>query len=119
MDTVLAYIDAGSGSLIIQALIAALVAAPFVFRQQVGRVVRASLLRRGHRARVHRLLNESLLSELNLTTGMEFDVGPRVDEGQAWTLILADGRQVKLNHQQADAVEVEIILLASQRVDRQ
>jgi hypothetical protein len=40
MDPVLAYIDAGSGSLIIQALIAALVAAPFVFRQQLGRVVR-------------------------------------------------------------------------------
>ena len=40
MDPVLAYIDAGSGSLIIQALIAALVAAPFVFRQQFGRVVR-------------------------------------------------------------------------------
>ncbi len=40
MDPVLAYIDAGSGSLIIQALIAGLVAAPFVFRQQLGRVVR-------------------------------------------------------------------------------
>ncbi len=40
MDPILAYIDAGSGSLIIHALIAALVAAPFVFRQQFGRVVR-------------------------------------------------------------------------------
>jgi hypothetical protein len=40
MNPVLAYIDAGSGSLIVQALIAALVAAPFIFRQQLGRVAR-------------------------------------------------------------------------------
>ncbi len=40
MDPVLAYIDPGSGSLIIQAVIAAIVAAPFVLRQQIGRAVR-------------------------------------------------------------------------------
>jgi superfamily II DNA or RNA helicase len=36
----LAYIDPGSGSLIIQAVIATLVAIPFFFRQQIGRIVR-------------------------------------------------------------------------------
>jgi hypothetical protein len=41
MDHLVAYIDPGSGSLIIQALIASLVAIPFFFRQQIGRVVRA------------------------------------------------------------------------------
>ena len=40
MHPIFAYIDPGSGSLIIQALIAALVAAPFVLRQQIGRFVR-------------------------------------------------------------------------------
>lgn len=45
MDVVLAYIDPGSGSLIIQAIIATLVAVPFFFRQQIGRAVRA--VRRG------------------------------------------------------------------------
>lgn len=40
MDPVFAYIDPGSGSLMIQVLIAAIVAAPFVFRQQVGRFMR-------------------------------------------------------------------------------
>jgi hypothetical protein len=40
MHAVFAYIDAGSGSLIIQALIAGIVAAPFVLRQQIGRLVR-------------------------------------------------------------------------------
>jgi ABC-type branched-subunit amino acid transport system permease subunit len=38
---VLAYIDPGSGSLIIQAVIATLVAIPFFFREQIGRIVRA------------------------------------------------------------------------------
>ena len=39
MHTVLAYIDPGSGSLAIQAVIAALVAAPFVLRNQISRFV--------------------------------------------------------------------------------
>jgi len=41
MHDFLAYIDPGSGSLIIQAVIAGLVAIPFFFRQQIGRFVRA------------------------------------------------------------------------------
>jgi hypothetical protein len=45
MDQFLAYIDPGSGSLIIQAVIATIVAIPFFFRQQIGRVLRA--VRRG------------------------------------------------------------------------
>ena len=41
----LAYIDPGSGSLIIQAVIASVVAIPFFFRQQIGRLLRT--VRRG------------------------------------------------------------------------
>jgi hypothetical protein len=37
----LAYIDPGSGSLIIQAVIATLVAIPFFFRHHIGRIARA------------------------------------------------------------------------------
>jgi hypothetical protein len=40
MDIVLAYIDPGSGSLIIQVVIASLLAVPFFMRQQISRVVR-------------------------------------------------------------------------------
>ena len=40
MDLILAYIDPGSGSLIVQALIAGLVALPIFFRHQITRVVR-------------------------------------------------------------------------------
>jgi hypothetical protein len=36
---VFGYIDAGSGSLLIQALIAGLAAVPFFFRHQIARVV--------------------------------------------------------------------------------
>jgi hypothetical protein len=36
----LAYIDPGSGSLIIQAVIATIVAIPFFFRHQIGRLTR-------------------------------------------------------------------------------
>ena len=39
MELVFAYIDPGSGSLVIQALIAGLVAAPIFFRRQIMRVV--------------------------------------------------------------------------------
>jgi hypothetical protein len=38
---VFAYVDPGSGSLIIQALIATAVAVPFFLRRQLGRVVSA------------------------------------------------------------------------------
>jgi hypothetical protein len=41
----LAYIDPGSGSLIIQAIIATALAVPFFLREQIGRFVRS--LRRG------------------------------------------------------------------------
>jgi hypothetical protein len=41
MEFVLAYIDPGSGSLIIQAVIAGLVAAPVIFRSQIRRFVAA------------------------------------------------------------------------------
>jgi hypothetical protein len=43
--SLLAYIDPGSGSLIIQAVIATALAVPFFLREQIGRVVRS--LRRG------------------------------------------------------------------------
>ena len=42
---IFAYVDPGSGSLIIQAVIATMLAVPFFLRRQLGRVV--SLVRRG------------------------------------------------------------------------
>jgi hypothetical protein len=40
MELFYAYIDPGSGSLVVQALIAGLVAIPVLFRRQIARVVR-------------------------------------------------------------------------------
>ena len=48
MDLVFAYIDPGSGSLVIQALIAGLVAIPVLFRNQIRRLARS--LRHGEGA---------------------------------------------------------------------
>ena len=41
MQHLLAYIDPGSGSLIIQAVIATAVAIPIFFRDKIGRIIRA------------------------------------------------------------------------------
>lgn len=41
MDLLFAYIDPGSGSLVIQALIAGMVALPIFFRSQISRAIRA------------------------------------------------------------------------------
>jgi hypothetical protein len=45
MQHVLAYIDPGSGSLIVQAIIATVIAVPFFLREQIGRFIRG--VRRG------------------------------------------------------------------------
>ena len=39
MELIFAYIDPGSGSLVIQALIAGLVVVPIFFRRQISRIV--------------------------------------------------------------------------------
>jgi len=41
LELIFAYIDPGSGSLVIQALIAGLVAIPIFFRSRISRLVRA------------------------------------------------------------------------------
>jgi len=46
MHQLLAYIDPGSGSLIIQAVVATLVAVPLFFREQIARIVRRARGRR-------------------------------------------------------------------------
>lgn len=49
MELIFAYIDPGSGSLVIQALIAGIVAVPIFFRRQISRVI--STLRRNDEPR--------------------------------------------------------------------
>jgi len=41
MDFVFAYLDPGSGSIIIQAVIAGIVAVPIIFRNRISAIVRA------------------------------------------------------------------------------
>jgi manganese/iron transport system permease protein/iron/zinc/copper transport system permease protein len=71
-----------------------------------GQEVSASLLRRGHRAVVTQVGAAAAAS--GLTEGMEVVAGPRRDDAATWTLLLADGRRVELDHTAADAVQVRL-----------
>ena len=68
---------------------------------------RASLLRRGHEVEISHI--EAPARELGLTVGMIVKAAPRSADGEIWTLITPNGKQVKLDHQQADAVFVRRI----------
>ncbi len=69
--------------------------------------VRASLLRKGNRAEVIRI--EEAARGSGLHAGMTVSTEPRSSDGQTWTLVTDDGRQVQLAHHQADAVFVKLI----------
>ncbi len=71
-----------------------------------GAVVNAALLREGHRARVMQV--GPAATSTGLQPGMEITVGPRLPEQNLWTLHLADGREISLDHPTADAVQVEL-----------
>ena len=61
--------------------------------------VKASMLRRGNRARIQQILPAA--SALGLTVGSEITALPRSDNGQTWNLEKAQGEAIAINHQQA------------------
>ncbi len=69
-----------------------------------GAPVKASLLRRGHRATVTHI--DPAANHIPIQVGMAVQAGPRTSEGKQWTLILPDGQEVHLDHKTADAVSV-------------
>ncbi len=71
-----------------------------------GTVVRASLLREGHCGTIERI--EHKLTGPAITLGGHVIVGPRKDKGELWTLRLADGRWLELDHAAADSVFVRL-----------
>jgi manganese/iron transport system permease protein/iron/zinc/copper transport system permease protein len=72
-----------------------------------GKLVKVSQLREGHRGRVVTVGAEAE-SEL-LKPGVAVRLGPRQQNGNMWTVELADGRKIALQHAAADAVTVEVI----------
>ena len=71
-----------------------------------GAVVRISQLRDGHAGTIESI--EGKLTGPALTVGGHVKIGPRKEDGQVWTLRLADGRWVELDHSAADSVMVTL-----------
>jgi ABC-type Mn2+/Zn2+ transport system permease subunit/Mn-dependent DtxR family transcriptional regulator len=71
-----------------------------------GEEVRVSLLRKGHSATITDV--EIQADNTLLEPGMTVTVGPRLEEQNLWRLILPDGEEVMLDHNQADAVTVKL-----------
>ncbi len=71
-----------------------------------GALVRVSLLREGHQAIVRQL--GPAAATLALSVGQPIRVGPRRPDPITWTIDLADGSVVALDHRQADDLLVEL-----------
>lgn len=71
-----------------------------------GAVVKAALLRAGHRATVSAL--GSAAEQTPLKLGMSITAGPRVAGENLWTFVLPNGDRISLDHAAADAVKVEL-----------
>ena len=69
-----------------------------------GEKIKASLLRKGHRATVVGL--GKLASDTQLEIGMTIVAGERSDDGRIWNLKLPGDRTVAVDHETADAIEV-------------
>ncbi len=71
-----------------------------------GATVRLSLLREGHRGTIQELGSHAADSLLRI--GMSVAVGPRREQGNLWTLQLADDTDVTLDHSAADDVNIRL-----------
>lgn len=66
-----------------------------------------SLMRNGNRAIIQRVAK--LAQSVGLKVGDRVTMGVRSHDGKIWTLITEDGREIKLNHKQADALIVRLV----------
>jgi manganese/iron transport system permease protein/iron/zinc/copper transport system permease protein len=74
---------------------------------EAGEGVRLSLLREGHQATI-----ESVgvgVGGGKLRPGQRISIGPRTRDEHRWTVVLADGSRLELDHQAADAVIVKSV----------
>ena len=69
--------------------------------------VMASLLRKGHRAKIVRI--EKLARKFKLSEGEVVSMAARRNDGETWVIISANGSEIELTHDEADAVIVELV----------
>ena len=67
----------------------------------------SSLLRTGNKATVQRV--GPLADSFGFKPGDVVTMGARLENGTIWTLIAADGRELKLDHDQADSLIVRMV----------
>ena len=77
-----------------------------------GQLVLLSKLRKGHQGRIVTLGKS--LADLPLAEGAVVIVGPRQDNGQIWTVTTPESETLRLTHDQADEIKVEIVDLQSE-----
>ena len=70
-----------------------------------GAVVPAAMLREGH---VGVIAESAEAVDARLSSQTRVITGPRRGSNDVWTLVLPDGQEVELNHQQADRVQVRL-----------
>jgi manganese/iron transport system permease protein/iron/zinc/copper transport system permease protein len=71
-----------------------------------GTIVKVALLRDGHSGTIERI--EGKLTGPNLVVGGHIVMGPRKEDGTVWSMRLADGRWVEIDHLAADAIMVRL-----------
>ncbi len=71
-----------------------------------GSVVKIALLREGHSGTINAI--DGKLTGPQLTLGGHVVVGPRRENDEVWTIRLADGRWIELDHSAADSVLVQL-----------
>ncbi len=69
--------------------------------------VLASLLRKGHRAKIVRIMK--LAKEFGLSEGDVVTTAARRNEGETWVIVSSDGTELELTHDEADAIIVELV----------
>ena len=67
----------------------------------------ASLLRKGHRAKIVRI--EKLARKFKLSEGEVVSMAARRNDGETWVIVSANGSEIELTHNEADAVIVELV----------
>ncbi|MEM7457170.1 MAG: iron chelate uptake ABC transporter family permease subunit [Planctomycetota bacterium] len=68
---------------------------------------KASYLRAGHRAEVVKI--EPLVRQKGFEVGEQVETRPRAADGRLWVVVKSDGTEVRLDHDQADALIVRLI----------
>jgi manganese/iron transport system permease protein/iron/zinc/copper transport system permease protein len=71
-----------------------------------GNIVELSLLRQGNRGTIDTV--GELAAAFDLAPGMAIRLGQRSDDGESWTVILPNNREIELPHAAADNVLVRV-----------